>query len=195
MRLRSIISVNSSSWLRTLIELWNAPKTNIVVFLIKFARLGVEWIILFSQTTLIKWEVKRYTCLNASKIFDYFSVGKGEKTHLYWQLFNYQRLQRNYMSRHMTKPAKWPVHTAKTQISLGIRPVWSLSAWRHQSDHCPHDDTLGPQHMILSYMYPLSPLQRLIRLGGIRLGGCPGWSESSLGAQIILLVLSWGGSY
>ena len=28
----------------------------------------------------------------------------------------------------------------------------------------------------------------------IRLGGCPGWSESSLGAQIILLVLSWGGS-
>ena len=26
----------------------------------------------------------------------------------------------------------------------------------------------------------------------IRLGECPGWSESSLGAQIILLVLSWG---
>ena len=29
----------------------------------------------------------------------------------------------------------------------------------------------------------------------IRLGGCPGWSESSLGAHAILLVLSWGGSY
>ena len=29
----------------------------------------------------------------------------------------------------------------------------------------------------------------------IRLGKCPGWSESSLGAQVILLVLSWGGSY
>ena len=28
----------------------------------------------------------------------------------------------------------------------------------------------------------------------IRLGGCPGWSESSLGAYAILLVLSWGGS-
>ena len=28
----------------------------------------------------------------------------------------------------------------------------------------------------------------------IRLGGCPGWSESSLGAHAILLVLSWGGS-
>ena len=28
----------------------------------------------------------------------------------------------------------------------------------------------------------------------IRLGGCPGWSEFLLGAQAILLVLSWGGS-
>ena len=28
----------------------------------------------------------------------------------------------------------------------------------------------------------------------IRLGGCPGWCESSLGTQVILLVLSWGGS-
>ena len=52
---------------------------------------------------------------------------------------------------------------AKTQISLGIRPVWSeswLSAWRK----------LG----YLSY---------------------PGWSESSLGAQVSLLVLSDGGSH
>ena len=33
----------------------------------------------------------------------------------------------------MTKPTKWPVRPAKTQISLGIRPVWSessLSVWR-----------------------------------------------------------------
>ena len=29
----------------------------------------------------------------------------------------------------------------------------------------------------------------------IGLGWCPGWSESSLGAHAILLVLSWGGSY
>ena len=29
----------------------------------------------------------------------------------------------------------------------------------------------------------------------IRLCGCPGWSESSLGVLAILLVLSWGGSY
>ena len=29
------------------------------------------------------------------------------------------------MSWSMTKPTKWPVLPAKTQISLGIRPVWS----------------------------------------------------------------------
>ena len=28
----------------------------------------------------------------------------------------------------MTKPAKWHVRPAKTQISLGIRPVWSESS-------------------------------------------------------------------
>ena len=38
--------------------------------------------------------------------------------------------------------------------------------------------------------YPFSALRRLIRLGG-----CPGWSESLLGAHAILLVLSWGNSF
>ena len=32
------------------------------------------------------------------------------------------------MSCLMTKPTKWYVHPAKTQISLGIRPVWSESS-------------------------------------------------------------------
>ena len=44
------------------------------------------------------------------------------------------------------------------------------------------------KHWALSY--PMSALQRLIRLGR-----CPGWSESLLGTQIILLVLSWKGSF
>ena len=39
--------------------------------------------------------------------------------------------------------------------------------------------------------YPLSAQRRLL----IRLGGCPGWSESSLSAQAILLVLLWGSSF
>ena len=36
---------------------------------------------------------------------------------------------RHEMSRHMTKPTKYgAVRPAKTQISLGIRPVWSESS-------------------------------------------------------------------
>ena len=33
-----------------------------------------------------------------------------------------------YLSRLMTKPTKWYVRPARTQISLGIRPVWSESS-------------------------------------------------------------------
>ena len=84
---------------------------------------------------------------------------------------------RNYQLSHlMTKPTKRHVRPAKTQISLGIRPVWSeswLSAWK----------ILGPQ----------LPTERTVKTP-IRLGGCPGWSGSSLGAHAISLVLSWGHS-
>ena len=44
-------------------------------------------------------------------------------------------------SRLMTKPTKWHVRPAKTQISLGIRPVWSessLSAWRKLGSLATH---------------------------------------------------------
>ena len=80
------------------------------------------------------------------------------------------------VSRSTTKPIKWYVRPAKTQISIGFRPVWSVftvcmkKAW------------------VLSY--PLSAQQRLIKLGR-----CSGWSVSSLSAHAILLVLSWGGSF
>ena len=87
------------------------------------------------------------------------------------------------MSRLMIKPTKWSVRPAKTQFSLGIRQVWSessLFAWR----------SIG------SWATPECTAKTLIRLGRIpiRLCGCPGWSESSLGAHAILLVLSWDGS-
>ena len=41
----------------------------------------------------------------------------------------------------MTKPTKWFVHPAKTQFSLGIRPVWSessLPAWRKLGSLATH---------------------------------------------------------
>ena len=31
------------------------------------------------------------------------------------------------LSHHMTKPKQWPVHPARTQISLGTHPIWSES--------------------------------------------------------------------
>ena len=68
------------------------------------------------------------------------------------------------MSRFVTKSTKWHVCPPKTQISLGFHPVWSIFAVRMKKD------------WVLSY--PLSAQRKLIRLGG-----CPGWSESSLGAQ------------
>ena len=46
-----------------------------------------------------------------------------------------------YMGHCMTKPAKWPVWPAKTEISLDIRPVWSewsLSAWRKLGSLATH---------------------------------------------------------
>ena len=60
------------------------------------------------------------------------------------------------------------------------------SDWPAQSDQslrCPHEESLCPQ----------LPIERKGKTL-IRLGGCPGWSESLLGIHVILLVLSWGGS-
>ena len=68
------------------------------------------------------------------------------------------------MSHNMTKPTKWHVRRAKTQINMGIRPVWSepsLSAWRKLwtlATHWAHSRDSDQT-------------------------GCPGWSESSLAAQ------------
>ena len=63
------------------------------------------------------------------------------------------------MSCLMTKQTKWPLRPVKTQISLGIGPVWSVFAVRMK------------KYWVLSY--PLSALRRL--------GRCPGWSEFSRG--------------
>ena len=41
----------------------------------------------------------------------------------------------------MTKPTKWPVRLAKSQISMGIVPVWSessLSTWRNLASVATH---------------------------------------------------------
>ena len=51
-----------------------------------------------------------------------------------------QSAKRSYEPRH-DKTNKIPVHPAKTQISLGIRPVWSkssLSAWKKLGSLATH---------------------------------------------------------
>ena len=81
------------------------------------------------------------------------------------------------LNRLMTKPTKWQVHPAKTQISLGIRPVWSessLSAWRKLRSlathwvHSKDSDQTGR-------------MPRLV------------WGFA--GRTVIVLVLSWGSSF
>ena len=74
------------------------------------------------------------------------------------------------------KTNKMPVRSAKTQISLGIRPVWSESS-------------LCAQWVGMIPAFFMRTAKTLIRLGE-----CPGWTEYSLSAHAILLVLSWGGS-
>ena len=63
-----------------------------------------------------------------------------------------------------------------------LRSAWA-SAQSDQSQRCPPETKLGPK----------LPIERTAKTL-IRLGGCPGWSESSLGTKVILLGLSWGGS-
>ena len=64
-----------------------------------------------------------------------------------------------------------------------LRLAWA-SAPSDQSLRCPHEESSGP----------FLPIERTAKIW-IRLGGCPGWSESSLGAQVISLVLSCLASY
>ena len=80
------------------------------------------------------------------------------------------------MSRFMTKPTKWLC----TQRRL--RSAWA-SAQSDQSLCCLLNGWLRAQAF---FMWTAKTL--------IRLGRCPGWSQSSLGAHAILLVLTWGGS-
>ena len=75
------------------------------------------------------------------------------------------------LSWSMAKSAKWPWCPAKTWINLGSCPVWSefsLGPWRKIGSFAAHE--------VHSRLF--------------RLGPYPGWSESLLGAQVILFDLS-----
>ena len=82
-----------------------------------------------------------------------------------------------HLSHLMTKPTKWHVHLAKTQISLGIHPVWSessLSAWKKLGSLVTH----------WAYSEDSDQTGRMPRLIWV-------FAERT----VILLVLSWGSSF
>ena len=82
-------------------------------------------------------------------------------------VFSHWRLYRmgQHFSRNMTKPTKWVCAQRR------LRSAWA-SAQSDQSLRCPHEESLG------SYL----PIERKAETL-IRLGGCPGWPESSLDAH------------
>ena len=131
----------------------------------------------------------------------------------------------SHMSLVTTKPTIWHVRPAKTQIRLGICPLWSESSlvlngllrtlaffscgqrrlwsdWANaQADlslRWAHSHSVGfvMRRLNCHLKMNLSPtaVTRTFNSAVLRLGECQGWSESSLGAHAILLVLSWGGS-
>ena len=113
-----------------------------------------------------------------------------------------QTVHHCYVSRVMTKPTKWHVRPAMTQISLGIHPVWSessLSAWRKLGSigSIPNFKFIHFSGYTITYNYmryntisntlvathwthsdDSDQTERMPRLSG-----CPDWSESWLGAQ------------
>ena len=99
----------------------------------------------------------------------------------------------------MTKPIKWHVHPAKTQISLGIHPVWSessLSAWRKLGSlathlaHSEDSDHTGGWNKMNHVM--TKPIKWHVHPAKTQnsLGIHPVWSESSLSAWRKLLAHS-----
>ena len=82
----------------------------------------------------------------------------------------------HYISHLMTKPTKWHVRPLKTQIGLGIHPVWSESslwAWRKLGFLATHWLHSEDSWLVCAAVQA---------------------DQSLLGAHAILFVLSWGSS-
>ena len=97
-----------------------------------------------------------------------------------WKYFALEYITVNnctHLSRLMTKPTKWYVRPAKTQISLGIRPVWS------ESSLCAQWVAKDPS-FLLADSEDSDQTGRMPRLIWV-----------FAGRTVILLVLSWGGSF
>ena len=96
--------------------------------------------------------------------------------------------------------------STQTQVETGYSGcnlIWA-AAWQNQQNDCaPSKDSDQPGHPLsLIWVFAVRSMgsegPKLSSCGQwrlIRLGKCPGWSESLLDAQVILLVLSCGSSF
>ena len=109
----------------------------------------------------------------------------------------------------MTKPKKWHVRPVKTQISLGICPVWSeswLSAWRklgslathwvHSKDYSDWADAQADRsllggHAILSWgrsdLEKIPPGFIMSKSTSIKIM----YQFLSIGTRILIIILRW----
>ena len=86
--------------------------------------LGLEW---DDSITLCSSDTINFIMLYPmTKVYGFFYLHSW-KVMYYSKIAKLQNFMTMKMSRRMTKLTKWPVPLARTQISLGIHPVWSES--------------------------------------------------------------------
>ena len=89
------------------------------------------------------------------------------------------------------------------QLMKSRNKIWATSWQKKQNDCVPGLDSDQPGHppsliRVFAVRSMGSKGPKLSSCGQrrlIRLGGCPGWSQSSLGTHAILMDLSWDGSF
>ena len=121
---------------------------------------------------------KYHSCPLVDAVFPSLPLSTSPSWSFHCPLQNWKDLEKwaYHLSRLMTKPTKWLCAQPR------LRSVWA-SAQSDQSLRCAFNGYLRTQ----AFFTRTAKTQ-------IRLGGCPGWSESSLGAHAISLVLSRCGS-
>ena len=103
---------------------------------------SISFHVKLEQKSIIEYAKQRLTISSFLEFFfQHFGNIFPEVNHYIHWTFRLEKVTIHYMSRFMKKPTKWPLYPEKTQISLGIRPVWSessLSAWRNIGSSATH---------------------------------------------------------
>ena len=111
----------------------------------------------------------------------------------------FSKMIRNVKYSKVLNWSKW-FFKESSLICLKLSDIWAVSWQNQQNDCAPSEDSDQPGHPPWVWSESLLCSQWVsffMRTAKtlIRLGRCPDWSESSLSAHAILLVLSCSGSY